>query len=55
MDSILKVTQLSQKTDTLIRFIESGKKGNHDWIIEFSKEPKNINDFMSDWQISKLF
>ena len=30
------------------RFMESGKKGNHDWIIEFSKEPKNIKDFMSD-------
>ncbi len=30
------------------RFMQSGKKGNHDWIIEFSKEPKNINDFMSD-------
>ena len=28
--------------------MQSGKKGNHDWIIEFSKEPKNINDFMSD-------
>ena len=30
------------------RFMQSGKKGNHEWIIEFSKEPKNINDFMSD-------
>jgi len=30
------------------RFMQSGKKGNHDWIIEFSVEPKNINDFMSD-------
>ena len=30
------------------RFMQSGKKGNHDWIIEFSKEPKNIKDFMSD-------
>ena len=30
------------------RFMQSGKKGNHDWIIEFSKEPKNIKDFMFD-------
>ena len=30
------------------RFMQSGKKGNHDWIIEFSKDPKNINDFMLD-------
>ena len=30
------------------RFMQSGKKGNHDWIIEFSKDPKNMNDFMLD-------
>ena len=30
------------------RFMQLGKKGNHDWIIEFSKDPKNINDFMLD-------
>ena len=34
------------------RFMRSGKKGNHDWIIEFSKEPKSINDFMSDLDLS---
>ena len=34
------------------RFMKSGKKGNHDWIIEFSKEPKSINDFMSDLDLS---
>ena len=32
--------------------MRSGKKGNHDWIIEFSKEPKSINDFMSDLDLS---
>ena len=30
------------------RFMQSGKKGSHEWIIEFSKEPKYISDFMSD-------
>ncbi len=30
------------------KFMQSGKKGNHDWIIEFSKDPKNMNDFMLD-------
>ena len=34
------------------KFMKSGKKGSHDWIIEFSKEPKNINDFMSDLDLS---
>ena len=34
------------------RFMRSGKKGNHDWIIEFSKEPKSIDDFMSDLDLS---
>ena len=34
------------------RFMKSGKKGNHDWIIEFSKEPKSIDDFMSDLDLS---
>ena len=34
------------------RFMRSGKKGNHDWIIEFSKEPKSIDNFMSDLDLS---
>ena len=34
------------------RFMKSGKKGNHDWIIEFSKEPKSIDNFMSDLDLS---
>ena len=34
------------------RFMRSGKKGNHDWIIEFSKEPKSIENFMSDLDLS---
>ena len=34
------------------RFMQSGKKGNHDWIIEFSKEPKNMKDFMFDLDLN---
>ena len=30
------------------RFMKSGKKGNHDWIIEFSKEPSKLDIFMKD-------
>ena len=30
------------------KFMESGKKGSHDWIIEFSKNPNDINGFMFD-------
>ena len=30
------------------KFMKSGKKGSHDWIIEFSKNPNDINGFMFD-------
>jgi hypothetical protein len=30
------------------KFMESGKKGSHDWIIEFSKNPNDFNGFMFD-------
>ena len=31
--------------------MKSGKKGKHEWIIEFSKEPKNFNHFIKDVDI----
>ena len=36
--------------------MKSGKKGKHEWIIEFSKEPKNFKKFIEDidYEIQKI-
>ena len=36
--------------------MKSGKKGQHEWIIEFSKKPKNLKKFIEDmdFEIQKV-
>jgi hypothetical protein len=47
------ITIACQRTDAVIQnftaapiYLEAGKKGGHEWIIEFSVRPKNVAEFM---------
>jgi len=57
LEKIIKVHQCKIVDYTVApKFMKSGKKGKHEWIIEFSKEPKNFKKFIEDidYEIQKI-
>tara|TARA_B100001027_G_scaffold197723_1_gene155396 strand:- start:269 stop:1201 length:933 start_codon:yes stop_codon:yes gene_type:complete len=52
LEKVIKVHRCKITDYTVApKFMKSGKKGKHEWIIEFSKEPKNFNHFIKDVDI----
>ena len=57
LEKVIKVHQCKIVDYTVApKFMKSGKKGKHEWIIEFSKEPKNFKKFIEDidYEIQKI-
>ena len=49
LEEVIKIHQCKIIDYTVApKFMKSGKKGKHEWIIEFSKEPNNIKQFITD-------
>ena len=49
LEEVIKIHQCKIIDYTVApKFMKSGKKGKHEWIIEFSKEPNNIKQFIID-------
>ena len=49
LEEVIKIHQCKIIDYTVApKFMKSGKKGKHEWIIEFSKEPNNIKQFIMD-------
>jgi len=49
IEEVIKIHQCKIIDYTVApKFMKSGKKGKHEWIIEFSKEPNNIKQFIID-------
>ena len=49
IEEVIKIHQCKIIDYTVApKFMKSGRKGKHEWIIEFSKEPNNIKQFIID-------
>ena len=57
LEKVIKIHQCKIVDYTVApKFMKSGKKGKHEWIIEFSKKPKNLKKFIEDmdFEIQKV-